>query len=474
MYFMYEFLSVIDPIFFWYFASINIVYSVLLIFASFKIFFRQKEISFEDYIAVLRSNSLPEISFLIPAYNESKNILRTIKNILSISYRYKRIIIINDGSEDSSLEILKEAFQFVTIPMLYAETLPSQKVKDVYCSKLHPEMILIDKEHGKKYDALNAGVNACQTSFFVVIDADTFIDDRAFELLVRPILKYPDTIAIGASIRICNGCSLGLNTISTFNFPQKILPAMQTLEYLRAFLERQGWDYIGGNFVLSGAFAVFKTDMIKQAGGYVDTVAEDMEIIIRLHRMMKNKKEPYRIRYFPDPVAWTVCPETYKALSRQREYWHRGLLDCLWFHRRAFFNPRYGLFGLFVYPFLVYSECIEPFVEVFGYLCVLTGLVLGVTSSHFVFLFLAITWGFTALFTISCVLIEELSFRKYPSKRSLLLFIFYALVENLWYRQITLIWRMKGSFVFLKESQKVQKIGKYVELLLKRSHRKES
>ena len=471
---MYVVYSFLEPCFLWYFGSINIVYLILLVFASFKIVARKKESSIEDYTAVLRSNSLPEISFLIPAHNESENIISTINNILAVSYRYKKVIIINDGSTDSTVEVLKNAFQFVSIPMLYSEILPTQKVKSIYCSKLHPEMILIDKDHGKKFDTLNAGINACQTPFFIVIDADTFLDDQAFELLIRPILTDPTTIAIGASIRIVNGCSLSLNTISTFNFPQNILPGMQTLEYLRAFLERQGWDYIGGNFVLSGAFGVFKSDVVRQAGGYVDTVAEDMEIIIRLHRMMKEKKEPYQIKYLPDPVAWTTCPETYKELARQREHWHRGLLDCLWYHRRTFFNPRYGMFGLFVYPFWVYSECIEPFVEVFGIIFTLIGYILGIISIHFVFIFFAITWGFTSLFTLFCVLIEELSFRKYPSLRSLFLFTVYAICEGFWYRQLTLVWRIKGSFDFFKGFSKAQKNGKHVEFLLKCSQKKET
>lgn len=474
MHFMYDFLSFAELLFLWYFGSINVVYLILLVFASFKIISRGKESSIEDYTAVLRSNSLPKISFIIPAYNESENIISTIKNVLAISYRYKDIIIVNDGSIDATLEVLKNAFQFVPIPMLYFEGLPTQKVRAVYCSKLHPEMILIDKEQGKKFDALNAGINACQTPLFIVIDADTFLDDKAFELLIRPILTNPTTIAVGASIRIVNGCSLGLNTISTFNFPQNVLPAMQTLEYLRAFLERQGWDYIGGNFVLSGAFGVFKADAVRQAGGYVDTVAEDMEIIIRLHRMMKEKKEPYQIKYLPDPAAWTTCPETYKELATQREHWHRGLLDCLWYHRRTFFNPRYGMFGLFVYPFWVYSECIEPFIEVLGLVFTLIGYSLGIVSLHFVVIFFAVTWGFTSMFTLFCVLIEELSFRKYPSLRSLLLFTVYAIFESFWYRQLTLVWRIKGSFDFFKGFGKAQKNGKHVEFLLKSSQKKET
>lgn len=464
----YDFFHLFEPVFLWYFASINAVYLILLICASFKVFSRQKESENEDSSQVLRSNFLPEISFLVPAYNEAENIVHTIKNILSISYRYKKIIVINDGSSDSTVEVLINTFQFIPIPMLYTEVIPTQKVRTIYQSKLHPEMVFIDKEHGKKFDTLNVGINACQSPFFISIDADTFLDNRAFEILIRPILSNPNAIAVGASVRIVNGCSVQLNTILTFDFPQRLLPAMQTLEYLRAFLERQGWDCIGGNFVLSGAFAVFKSDAVRQAGGYVDTIAEDMEIIIRLHRMMKEKKEPYLIKYLPDPVAWTICPETYKELAKQREHWHRGLLDCLWFHKRTFFNPRYGMFGLFIYPFWVYSECIEPFMEIFGYLFILTGYFLGAVSLHFALLFLAIAWGFTSLFTLSCVLVEELSFRKYPSLRSLLLFTLFALCENFWYRQLTLIWRIRGSFAFLNDLAKVQKVRKQVESLLKR------
>ena len=464
-----EIIQNIDASFLWYFTAINLVYLLVMILGSFKALKRKKELYFEDYTNILQSNTLPELSFIVPAYNEAKNILENIDNLLNLYYPNKKIIIINDGSTDHTLDLLHKKLTLHPVSKFYDDAISTQQIRKVFISKNNPECLVIDKVNGGgKFDALNAGINACQSPFYVAIDADTIIDDKAFLSLLRPLFSDPNIIAIGASVKIRNGCQLDHNQISTSTFPKNILPVMETMEYLRSFLERQGWDYVGGNFVLAGAFGIFRAEEIIKVGGYANTVAEDMEIIIRLHRVMKERKMSYRIKYLPDPVAWTIAPEKIRALSRQRAKWHRGLLDCLYFHKKAFLNPKYGIFGTFVYPFWIWGEAIEPIIELLGMIYIITGFFLGIVHIHFVLLFVIVTWGFTTIFTAHCILVEEFFFQKYPSIRSMIYLIILNAFENLGYRQMNVFWRLRGCLQFITNFSSVRSITKQVDRMVKK------
>jgi cellulose synthase/poly-beta-1,6-N-acetylglucosamine synthase-like glycosyltransferase len=457
----------VDSVFLWYFGIINGFYTFVLILGMVRTYFRQKDLKIEDFSRVLRSESLPEICFLIPMYNEAASITRTLQSICHLTYRYKAVIAINDGSSDETMEVLKRDFALLPIPLFYAQPLSTAEVLGVYRSKTHPEIVVIDKAHRGKFDALNAGLNACSHSFFIVADADSFIDDRCFETLIRPLMADTETIAIGATIRIRNGCTLQFNRIDTRGFPDRYLSGMQGTEYLRSFLMRQGWDWVGGNFLIAGAFSVFSTAVIQQLGGFSDNVGEDVEIILRIHRAMKESQLPYKIVYLPDPVSWTEGPSTFKSLGAQRTRWHFGLLQAIWAHKRAYCRPRYGLFGFVIYPFMIWGEALEPLIEGLGYLYIAITFYLGLLNIPFFVLFLFLSFGFTFFYSVICLLIEELSFKTYSSWRSLSLLLASCLVENIGYRQLNLFWKLRGFIRFFKEFPKVRRESRRIDQLVK-------
>lgn len=462
---MLEFITLhyweIGLFFFIYFALVNLIYAVLMIMGSYHTFKRISQVEQEDVVNIIKSNSLPEITFIVPVYNEKDKIYRCIENLLSITYRYKKIIVVNDGSDDGTFEMLLEKYALEPFPLHYEQTIPSKLVRGVYRSKIHLELTLIDKENGTKFDALNAGLNQCKTPYFVTVDADTIVDDAEFEAIIRPILMDPTTIGIGAGVRILNGCFLSYHKISTEKFPQSYFSSMQAIEYLRSFLMRQGWNYTGGNFCIAGAFSVFSRDAVMKIGGYAPTFANDLEIVMRLHRFYRELNIPYKIIYLADPVAFTECPEKYKRLAHQRMLWHRGLLESLWFHKKIFMNKKYGAFGMFVYPVAIFAEALEPIVEIFGYGFIILGFFLGLVTWEFFLLLILISWGFSTLYSIFSLVVEEFSFRKYPSLESLLKMVGYAFVENFGYRQLTLLWRANGFIGFftrfneIKDDEKV-------------------
>lgn len=458
--------SPIEWILFWYFMSINLVYSVLLVLGAISVYKRRQELSVEDFTHILHSNALPEIACIVPMYNEAKNICLCIESILNLTYRYKQIIAVNDGSIDTTLEVLKQRYDLVAIPQFFQNKLPTQPIRAVYRSRSFPELMVIDKLHAGKYDTVNVGINACQDAYFIAIDADVYIDNTGFEALIRPLLAYPESVAIGGTVRIKNGSTLNFNRVNTSGISMRPIPLFQGLEYLRSFLQRQGWNYLGGNFVIAGAFSIFPTELIRQSGGLSSSVAEDMEIVVRLHRIMKEKKKNYRIFYIPDPIAWTEGPSTLSRLGRQRTRWHLGLLETLWIHKKMCLNPCYGFYGMFNYPFWIWGEAIEPAVEAFGYILIFTSWILGLLNTPFAILLFLITLGFTFVYSLLCLLIEELSFRKYPSFKTVMMMFFLSLIENCGYRQFTIYWRLRSFLRFFKNFKAVRKEAKRIQKMV--------
>lgn len=472
----------IEGFFLLYFGIIIIFYNILFVMGLVKIIIRQRSLRTGEYIDVLHSNFLPNITFLIPAYNEASNILAVVENITNLTYRRKTTIVINDGSTDNMLQILKEKYDLAEIPMYYANVLESKPIKKVYRSKINPQLIVIDKENGTKFDAMNAGLNACKDDFFVSLDADTFIDDEGFNKLIRPFLSTKNLVAMGAGLRILNGSKIEFHQINTNRIQQNFLAGMQTNEYFRAFIMREGWDYLGGNFCLSGAFSIFSTEAVKSIGGYGPTVANDLEIIVRMNRIFKFVKRPYRIRYLPDPVAWTIAPDNLNRLGFQRIGWQLGSLESVWFHRNLFFNPKYGAFGMIAFPFLVIGDIIEPIFELLAYIYIIIGLSLGLFNPWSLLIILCLMYGIVCILSLSCVLVEEFTYNKYSADQTegLINIMTFAFVENFCYRQLTILWRAQGFLSFFmyfkKIKEKSKKLNKEIKLSEKRilSHRKEN
>ena len=466
----YDYLfNYLNPFFIFYFSIINAVNALAILLAVFKTLTRHKEISLEDFSTILHSDSLPEISLIIPVYNEWGSVIQTVQNVQSLSYRYKEIIIVNDGSTDNSLQLMIDTFQLEPIPKFYEDVIPTKPVKQIYQSQLYRELTLVDKENGKKFDANNAGINACRNSFFILIDADTIIDDVEFETLIRPILTAPETIGVGASVRIKAGATLNFNKVTTVEVPDHYLSSMQCFEYIRAFTMKQGWDYLGGNPNISGAFSIYRKDVILKVGGFRTPASEDMEMVIRLRRILNDDKIPFKLFYLPNPVAWTDGPSTLKDLGKQRASWQKGLLETLWHHKEMIFNPKYGAFGMFVIPYWILSEGIEPFIELLGIIIIIASAIMGFLNVSFFYLWLIVVYGLTVIYTIASIFIEELSFKKYTSIKSLIKLILYSFIESFLYRQIHLYWKWLGIIDFFRCRKEIKKEGEIIRNLIEKS-----
>ncbi|MGN7175057.1 glycosyl transferase [Paenibacillus sp. FSL R5-0490] len=428
-------------------------YSIILVISVFQLrkeYLLNRNQTFDEY---MNESFAKPVSIIVPAYNEEAGVVASVRSLLSIDYPSFEIIVVNDGSKDDTIEKMITHYQMNEINPAVRKQVETKAVKKVYQSASLPNLFLIDKENGGKADALNAGINFSHFPYFCSLDGDSVLERDAFLKVMKPILDSDgEVIASSGSIRIANGCEIQDGNILKVGLAREPLVIMQIIEYLRAFLMgRIGLSRHNLLLIVSGAFGVFSKQWVIDAGGYkTNTVGEDMELVVRLHRLIRDKKQKKKIVYVPDPVCWTEVPECTTYLRRQRRRWHRGLFESLWTHRKMTFNPRYGPIGFISFPYFWIVELLGPIVELLGYIYVVISLFLGGIYLEFAILIFLLSCLYGSLFSMAAVLLEEWSLRKFPKISDLIKLFFYSLTETLWYRPLTVFWRCEGIWQLVK------------------------
>ncbi len=398
---------------------------------------------------VMSAPMIPKVSVLVPAYREELSVVDTVSSLLAMSYPDLEIVVVNDGSPDETLDRLVDHFDCRSVHPIFQKVVPCADVRAIYRSTREPRLVVVDKFNGGKADALNAGLNVASGRLVCAIDADTIVSPDALQQLVAPFMYRDDTAAAGGTVRLVNDSVLRRGRITRLEVPRKILPGIQIVEYIRAFtIGRLGWNPLGGNLIVSGAFGVFRRDLVLEAGGYErPTVGEDMELIVRLRRLGYERGEPVWIEMLPDPVAWTEAPESLRVLARQRNRWQRGLTDVLNRHRIMIGNPKYRLAGMLSMPYYLVVEFMAPVIEFFGLVLLAVGLAVGWYEPA-VLWWVAAAYGLGVAVTIAAVWLDSQAFGVYPDARQRLRLIGLAVLEQVVYRPMTLVWRLWGMIDF--------------------------
>jgi cellulose synthase/poly-beta-1,6-N-acetylglucosamine synthase-like glycosyltransferase len=447
-----SYLKPVEYILLGYFFVINISYLILVITSFFYIRRQQMEQDVYDLSGLFESELYNPVSILAPAYNEEATIIESVEALLQLQFPSFEVIVINDGSSDRTLERMIDHFEMHPSTRHVPLILDHKPIRTVYESAHYPNLVLVDKENGRKADALNAGLNVATNDLVCAIDSDSILEPDVLKSLLKAFVEDDKTIAVGGIVRVANDCTIKNGVVEEVRTPKSFLGRIQAVEYLRAFLfGRVGWDYLDSLLIISGAFGVFDREAVMRVGGYLhDTVGEDMELVVRLHRYHKEHDIPYRIRFLPEPVCWTEVPEDWEVLGRQRNRWQRGLADTMWRHKAMLFNPTYGRLSWMAMPFFFFLETFGPIIEVTGYAYFIAVVALGMVNTTFALLFLAAAILLGLILSVSAVICEELTFRRYPNLKDVWILSLYAFIENFGYRQIHSWWRLRGLWDFLK------------------------
>ncbi len=459
--FIYHGMNMFNVLIVSYFFVGNGVYSLLMMMSLVAVWLHNQRLIYEGLDELRESVVTPPATIIVPAWNEQDIIVESVRSVLKTDYPRLEVLIVDDGSTDATLERLIAAFGLVKMDLIYRPCLPTQAIRGFYMNPQILSLLVISKENGGKPDALNVGINMCRTPYFCTLDSDCVLERDALLRLMRPIVRSPlNTVASGGVVRILNGCEVKDGQVVKVGLPRTRLERFQVVEYLRSFLfGRTGWNLLRGTLIVSGALAVFHRETVIEAGGFGnDTVSEDMELIVRLHRWAALQKRQIKMSFTSDPVCWTECPTSIRMLGRQRRRWQLGLCQTLWKNSGMLLSKQYGMVGILSFPFHLYVEALGAVVEFLGYFMVPLAFVFDMVPPTLFILFVLLALAYGGFLSVGAILLEEQTYRRYPDFRDLKLLLLLAVLENFGYRQLVLWYRFQGVVRFLTGFRKWEKV----------------
>ncbi|MBQ3866325.1 MAG: glycosyltransferase [Clostridia bacterium] len=431
---------------------LNVIYVVQLFVSLFSVHKDYDKTFADDYRSYVDSESLLPISLVIPAYNEQENIVQNIKSLMTLNYPLFEIIVVNDGSTDKTGELVINAFKMHKIETSIRYLIQTQKIEGVYFSKKYPNLLYVQKQNGGKSDALNAGINISRYPLFTCLDADSRIEKDALLRLSMEFIKDSRTVVAGGLVRIANGSKIVNGELQGFTMPKKLIERFQIVEYYRSFLMgRVFWSASNSLLIVSGAFGLFRKQTVIDVGGYKrNTIGEDMEIVVRIHRYMRKNKKKYKIRFNEFAICWTQGPMSLQDIRSQRRRWQIGLMDTLISHAAMTLNPRYGMVGLFSVPYNWIFELFGAVVEAIGYILIPFTLIMGELNPFFFVIYFLLSVALGVILSEGSMVLEQYTHRGAMSAKQCLAISVYAILENFGYRQLITLFRVEGILKYRK------------------------
>ena len=392
------------------------------------------------------------VSIVVPAFNESETIITTIDNLLHLDYKIYEIIVVNDGSTDDTAQKVIDRFNMVKNDVPIRLQVPTQPIESVYeISKGGKTIKLIRKVNGgNKADVVNAGINASEYPYFVAMDADEILQADALKHAIRPLFEDATTVAVGGLLGVSNDVVFKHAYPVETKISKSLVAAMQSLEYSRAFMgSRIFSDVFNGNLNVSGGFGLFKKEALIRVNSYdVNSVAEDMDLALRLHRYYVENKIPYNNRYVANAICWTQAPFTLKDLAKQRSRWHRGLIQSMWQHRTIMLNPKYGLLGTVSYLFYFLYELMAPFIELLGIIIISLSFMLGILNVSSAIALALLYFLFcvfqTMVFYVGRYFIQDYQFFRWDTLKAFGI----TILDSIFYRPYLLFVRLYAAITY--------------------------
>jgi cellulose synthase/poly-beta-1,6-N-acetylglucosamine synthase-like glycosyltransferase len=451
---MIRFLEISNHALFWYYLASNVAYLAMLVVALKTSLAHQRRLQSHRLKWIQETPLAPPITIIAPAHNEESSIRVAVRNLLELDYPHLEVIVVNDGSQDRTFQELRDEFRLRLVRAVYVPEAKSAPVRGLHRSEVDARLLVVDKEAGgSKADAVNAGLNAATSPYICVVDADSILERDALLRIMVPILNDPKrVVAVGGIIRVLNGSEIARGQLRRVRLPRKSIEVIQVVEYLRAFLiGREAWGQANMLMIISGAFGVFRTDLVRAVGGYRPrAIGEDFDLVARMHRHLRQQGMDYHIQFVPDPMCWTEVPSDLKSLGRQRARWQKGLVDVLWSSRDMLFKWRYGRIGTVALPYLWVFELLAPIIEIGGIATIVLAACLGVLSREFFAQFLLFGYAFATMISIGSVLQEEMTYKRYNDWQDVARLVSYCFLEHFPYRQLHMVWRLQGLWQYLR------------------------
>lgn len=448
-----HFIEVFSLFAFAFLIIINGVYLLQFLLSAINLFFYNRKNSYSDDKRYTTSGNMIPVSLIIPAFQEEKVILESVKNALSLDYPEYEVVVVNDGSKDRTLEILVKDYQLRLTSQVVKKSVDCRDIIGVYRSEKVPNLVVVDKVNGgSKADAINAGINTSTYPIIVITDADSLLEHHALIQIVMPFMRDSSVVAVGGNVKIAGNCEVKDGRLIKMNLPKSKLARFQVLEYSRTFFStRLGFERIGALPLISGAFGAFNKNIVIKVGGYqTGSLGEDMDLTFRIHEYMRNNRRKYKIKFLIDTVCWTQPPVTLHDLRSQRRRWEVGFVKTLWDHKNMLFRLKYGIFGMFVVPFYAFFEFVGPILEFLGYFVIIISLVLRITYLKMFLLFTLVVMTLGTILSLISIILEDHTEKRYQSFKDILTICLYCVVDSFGYHQLTTLFKIEGLAYYRK------------------------
>lgn len=391
----------------------------------------------------------PGVTIVMPMFNESALIVDTVGAVLRSSYREIEVMVVNDGSTDNSLELLTEHYGLVALPgPLPPQPVRTKPVHTIYRSRVDPRLVVVDKDNGgSKADSSNAAINFASKPWMVIMDADELVPPDAVGLVMNTIMSTPgNVVGAGVSLLPSNNCVVDGGTILDDSVSWNYWLGCQTVEYATAFcLSRPGMAHIGALPIVSGGFGVYRADVLRRVGGYSHPhLGEDLDVLVRIHRMLRDAGEDYTVVQVPDAVIFTEFPDSRAILRRQRVRWHRGLRQVVHANRDLVGNRRYGTFGTLGMTMMYGFEWVAPFIEGAGYVIYAVALAARLIDPQAAAAMILLSQTVGTLITTGAVGMSVARLDWYRRRSDVMKLLVFAVASQWGYRQLTLVWRLRS------------------------------
>lgn len=441
-------------IFFAYFITLMFYYFSLAIIALFEGKKRIRQYCLENYASFSPAAFTLPVSVIIPAHNEEDWILDSLMSVLKLQYHKFEAIVVDDGSTDGTLEVLRSTIGLKGVDKAYAVRFHEGEIWEIFKSTVYPNVTVISKRGGfKKAGAVNVGLEFAKYEHVCVIDADTVIEPDALLKVMVHVEKDPDNIiGVGSYFGLVNGFKIKDGTILERSFSYSPIIAYQNLEYLRSFIiNRTAWSKYNASPNVAGGFGIWRKDILLELGGYATNFSsEDIELTFRAQDyIIENKKKDYKILVLPYFVGWTEGPSNIISLLSQRNRWQRVINETVWKYKHMIFNPRHKAFAFLTLPYYLFYETLGVFFEVVSFALVIGGIITGVFNIKICLAYLTLmllTQTLFSLFSIFAFIRDQKVF----TLKYVMYLIFLSLVEFFWYHWLLMFAKITGTISYLK------------------------